>query len=572
MKILASLVSIGIFLSLTPKVLAANVAFPTTQIASIPKNECTLFVSLSGADSKTGTSEEQALQTVQAAAGKAKPGDVICIKGGLYRQVTKLSNLNGTASAPIKIGGYTGGGLPNFTGGENYALPDPTCKNQAGKHACVNAALFSISNSNYVTIIGIDVSGSSGKGFVSQNNNHILLRGSRLYHNWVPGLQAGADRVDTGHRNDFENIALFDNLRRRAENGVVGGGGAHINEVKSGSMKNSLIFRNYGEGFDVHMGASNFDVTNNMVWENSHGALYLNGPKNSSIDSNFIFCTGERMAWLKESGLSSNEGEGSAIVVRNEEGVTSKAGEGYGSIVSNNVIVGCSKGITVAAQRTANLTDVRVINNTLANVRGDNPTGIHVSKGTGDLENIVIANNLIHVVNGQGFSGAALTHAGVKLENNLTTTTTNSSLKGISIANFSPKTVLGKTQVINPSTIMPNEFYINSFAAAVNTGRKIEGSRGFLDTDFYRNTRSGTTIDLGAYTFNQGKSFPDLYALLLDEDSGTDLPTPPPSVNWDLTGNGKIDIFDFNQFVKKVMNKTESWSKVSQFISAFRDF
>jgi hypothetical protein len=506
-----------------------TLANPTTQIISIPKNECTLFVSTTGADSKTGVSEEQSLKTLEAAAAKAKPGSVICIKGGLYRQVTKLSGLNGTANAPIIIGGYSGGGLPNFTGGENYALPDPTCKNQEAKHQCRFDPLFIISNSNHVTIIGIDVSGSSGKGLISQNNNNIKLRGARLYHNWGPGLQAGSDQIDTGYRNDFDNIALYDNIRQRAENGVVGGGGAHINQVKSGSMTNSLIFRNYGEGFDVHMGAANFDVTNNMVWENSHGALYLNGPINSTIDSNFIFCTGEKATWLKESGLPSSEGNGSAIIARNEEYVTSKAGEGYGSVISNNVIVGCSSGISVAAQRTANLTNLRVVNNTIVNVRGKSKAyGINVSKGTGTLSDIIIANNLIHVVEGQGFSGAALSNAGVKMENNLTSTSNNTSSKGISVTNFAPKTIIGAKQILNPTTISPNDFYIDSFAVAVNKGRKIEGTRGFQDSDFYRNPRSGTSIDLGAYIFNQGKTFPDLYGMLLKGAGFVDTtPTTP---------------------------------------------
>lgn len=512
-----------------------SVANPTFQIFSIPKEECTMYVSLTGSDSNTGASEEQSLKTVGVAAGKAKPGDAICIKGGLYKQVTKLRDLNGTANAPIKIGGYTGGGLPNFTGGENYELPDPTCKNQVGKHSCVNDALFGISYSNYVTIIGIDVSGSSGKGFVSHNNNNILLKGARLYHNWVPGLQAGADQDNTGYRNDFEYIALYDNIRRRAENGVVGGGGAHINELKSGSLRNSLVFRNYGEGFDVHMGAANFDVVDNFVWENSHGALYLNGPINSTIDSNFIFCTGEKEAWLKESGLPSSEGNGSAIVVRNEEGVTSKAGEGYGSIVSNNVVVGCSKGITVSAQYSANLIDVRVVNNTIINVRGVGALGITVSKGTGNLKNIIIANNLIHIVNGQGFSGGAVSDSGVTLENNITSTNNNSSSNGIKVANFAPKTILGTNQILDPATMLPNDFYINSFPAAVGSGRKIEGTRGFQDLDFYNNARTSANIDLGAYNFNQGKNFPDLYAILIkgtqvDDRTPTDVATPTPSI------------------------------------------
>jgi hypothetical protein len=49
-------------------------------------------------------------------------------------------------------------------------------------------------------------------------------------------------------------------------------------------------------------------------------------------------------------------------------------------------------------------------------------------------------------------------------------------------------------------------------------------------------------------------------------------PTVTPAENWDLDADGDVDVFDFNQFVRKVMNKTESWSKLASFISVFRAF
>jgi hypothetical protein len=62
---------------------------------------------------------------------------------------------------------------------------------------------------------------------------------------------------------------------------------------------------------------------------------------------------------------------------------------------------------------------------------------------------------------------------------------------------------------------------------------------------------------------------PDIGAFELGSVSGPS-PTDMPSENWDLDNDGDVDAFDFNQFVLKVMKKTESWSKLASFIAAFQ--
>jgi hypothetical protein len=46
-------------------------------------------------------------------------------------------------------------------------------------------------------------------------------------------------------------------------------------------------------------------------------------------------------------------------------------------------------------------------------------------------------------------------------------------------------------------------------------------------------------------------------------------PTPIQGNEWDLDDDNDVDVFDFNQFVVKVLKKTESWSKLASFIAAF---
>lgn len=112
--------------------MVAGVSAPTDQIAAIPKADCDLFVATNGNDSNSGASETSALRNLQTAADRLQAGQVLCIKGGIYRQVVSFRNKNAAANNPTKIGGYTGGGLPIVDGGitnsDEYMLPDPQCK------------------------------------------------------------------------------------------------------------------------------------------------------------------------------------------------------------------------------------------------------------------------------------------------------------------------------------------------------------------------------------------------------------------------------------------------------------
>ncbi len=53
---------------------------------------------------------------------------------------------------------------------------------------------------------------------------------------------------------------------------------------------------------------------------------------------------------------------------------------------------------------------------------------------------------------------------------------------------------------------------------------------------------------------------------------GSDGPylSPTPTPDWDLNDDGETDVFDFNQFVRKVIRSEENWSRLASFIAALR--
>jgi hypothetical protein len=545
----------------------AGVSVPNYQIAAIPKAECDIFIATNGNDSNNGRSEGAAFKTINKGVQLAQPGDSVCIKGGTYRQ-TVVVKKKGTASAPIKIGGYTGAGLPNITGGiangDEYMLPDPQCKVKDGcvgdtvsggrcegrASGCIYDKLFDVNESDHIQLIGFDVSGSSGRGLHVGESNDIYVKGVRSYHNWNAGFNISNSGPTTrGQRNHFEMIASFDNIRALPEKGLVGGGSIHVHHITGGSIKDSLVFENFGEGLDVGKSAANINIERNVFWDNYHTSLYANASEDATFNRNFLFCTGNRVKWLEQSGVSpgSETGYGSAITVRNEKGVVSKFGSGHGTIVSNNTITGCTNAVIVAAQGTVVLRNVKVLNNTIVSPRdfpsggkynGKDGTGITIQKQspTG-LEDIEISNNVILAEpNGDSIKGGAMTDSNVRYKNNIVSKAPQANRPGITVADPKIAKSVGATEILNPATITPVNYVITTGSPAIGGGAAIADSRGLLEKDLFNNARSGT-IDAGSYKFNGSKNWTNIQqAIIFGEGGDTEPPTPP--VNTDPDGDG----------------------------------
>lgn len=545
------------------------------QVVALDKNSCTIFVSPTGSDSGSGASESAALKSITKAVGLAGPGDVVCLKGGTYREIVTISGKRGTQSQPIKIGGYTGGGVPIISGysasGAAYNLPDPTCyaKDQCGpragggrcmaRNSCYFSLLFKVTDSSYLQFLGFDITGSSGRGFGVNKSNYIYVKGLRAYHNYASGFQISNEggSTATGNRIDLDMIASFDNIRAYAEKELVGGGSIHVHEITSGSVKNSLIFNNFGEGLDVGKHATNVLISGNMFWDNYHTSLYANASKDATFDGNFSFCTGDRVKWLERSGGKPGQeaGHGTGITVRNESGTVGKFDIGHGTVVSNNTVVGCTNGIIVAAQGSVNLENVRVVNNTIVSPRDypaggkyNGKAGAGIALQSSNLADIIVANNVVHI-NGTGvsFEGGSITHPGVKLLNNVITSAPKIGAKpGMIIADPKVAKVVGDNEILDPSKVRPTDYVISSSSPAAGVGRAVEGTRDLLAKDVFGNSR-GAVIDAGSYKIGGNKVWPDLYAMILGGSGGTGTdpdPDPDPDPVVDTDGDGFNDAVD----------------------------
>jgi hypothetical protein len=518
---------------------------PTSQIVAIPKNECTLFVTKQGNDSNNGRTEQTAFAKITKGVSAMIPGDRLCIGGGAYREVVGIRKI-GTADKPFVIGGYVGGGLPIIDGGisqgNEYTLPDPKCKivdtcavgngDCRKHHGCRWDVLVGLGGSRHVQLKGIDIRGSSGRGLSFSDASDILIQGVRSYHNWSAGINIGGTEKDTNIHVDLS--AVFDNSRAYPENKKIGGGALHVAKTTGTKVTRTLVFRNFGEGLDVHKGAADTLVENNLFWDNAHTSLYANGSTDAHFNKNFLFCTGKRTEWLETNGVG-NDGHGSAVTIRNEEGVTQTHGEGRGTVVTNNTIVGCSGSVIIAAQKSAKLDDVTVVNNTIVSPRsypktpkypGKGGEGIRLGAGSGtSISNLTIANNVIHV-NPNEPNVDSIKGSGANFANNYVSKAASVNNAGIKVMDLKISKTVGATEYLDPAKIKPGDYVIAQGSPAIGGANKLNSISGKLATDLFGNSRPGTSIDAGSYAFGGSKNWNNLYEMVLGDPD--DVVVEPP--------------------------------------------
>lgn len=546
-------------------VAGASVGVPTNQIVSVPKSQCTLFVSKQGNNNSNGQTEGTAFASIAKGVSVMRPGDTLCVKGGSYREIVNISGKIGTASARYTIAGYAGGGLPIVDAGivdsGEYLLPNPQCKNldvcrNGSCHKndpCRWQSFFSIVKSKYISLKGIDIRGSSGRGLQIGNSSYINIEGVRSYHNWGAGINIQGDAGDSNIHVD--RSAFFDNSRAYPENGMIGGGAVHLHFVSDSSIRRSIVFENFGEGLDVGKDARDTLIEENLFWDNGHTMLYANGSVDASFNRNFLFCTGNRIKWMESNGANPNRtgSYGTAITVRNEKGVTSKHGEGGGTIVSNNTILGCTTGIVVAAQGDANLTDVKIFNNTIVSPRaypsgggytGKSGSGITFGNGTSsNAQDIYFSNNVI-LADSSGTAIQGLNATSVKYANNIVSKLSGTKA-GIKVADPKLSKNVRPDEKLVPANMDPANYVITAGSPAIGAAQTVANSRNLMNRDLFGNARSGSVHDAGSYKFGAAKVWPDVYGLVLGnttdtppDDGGGDDEEPPVGA---VCGNGTVE-------------------------------
>ncbi|MBV9655854.1 MAG: right-handed parallel beta-helix repeat-containing protein [Acetobacteraceae bacterium] len=254
----------------------------------------TYFVSPTGKDTNAGTSAAQSLATIQAAADRTKPGDVVEVMSGIYSRPTSGGYVvditkSGTASAPIVF----------------EAAP--------GQHPVIDSsnqwAGIEVDGSSFITVQGFEVTGDAANISASYAQS-----------------QANNTNNPTTAGNGIEIAPPY-------------GGGANPTHV---TIQNNVVHDQPGAGIDT-LGADYVSILNNTVYDDAWWSPYGNSGisvfKSASSDSNTgyktviagntVYGNREYVAWKAAGKIT--DGNGIIVDSNNQSGYNGR------TLVENNV-------------------------------------------------------------------------------------------------------------------------------------------------------------------------------------------------------------------------------------------
>ncbi len=489
----------------------------------IPKAECSYFVSKQGSDNNPGT-EASPFGTIQKGVDVLTAGKKLCIKG--YSDGTKypgsvsLTNKNGNNNAWITIGGYE---------------PDKRVVIQGTNYS---NGTITITNSSFIRVMGIEVT-KSNNGFTAQVSNNIDFINLKAYDNWnwgigVPSNSGPSQRIRMEHSDIYDNVKknVIDptwnpNLDREGQ----GGTGAQFNLVAEGAYRYNKLYRNFGEGLDVHKDANQVIVEDNLFSENSHTSFYVNHASNILFHRNLVICSGEKPSWHSEYDRR-DDNLGTAITFRQERGHNSDDLGGNNAAI-NNIVMGCTVHFVATTQTSQRPSQSLIVaNNTFIDARkkeGNDAKAakfVQLQSDAGDYgESVLFLNNLFKFVD----TRASLTSSGavalnkIIFANNMTDSNPGFT-EGITkvnslpfLGNYDHTAFLGdKTKPWELSTAQLNNIkrwaMLANNSPAVNSGSvtmpnsvptsdksRFENLyRDYLNQDYFGNVR-GDNPDVGAH-------------------------------------------------------------------------
>jgi hypothetical protein len=297
------------------------------------------FVSPTGNNANAGTSESLAWKTLQYAAGKVNPGDVVTVLPGQYAgfHLTK----DGTANARI-----------TFRAKDSAFAPNPAVVIDQNNGTTIDR--INLEGASYVTIEGFTVIGSGDPAtnracirsvlaqfvtirnnrcdlggrwgiftgfvddlliernetsrsadehgiYVSNSGDRPVIRDNASWGNHSNGIHMNGDLSQGGDGviSDaiVERNVIYENGNGNPIFGAPGGSGINCDGVRDSVIRNNLLYRNHKSGISLYRidggdGSKNNVVVHNTVWNASDARWCLNiqdGSTGNHVRNNILF-------------------------------------------------------------------------------------------------------------------------------------------------------------------------------------------------------------------------------------------------------------------------------------------
>jgi hypothetical protein len=344
------------------------------------------YVATNGDDANPGTLARP-YATIGKAMSVARPGDVVNVRGGVYRpSAATWFSTAGTPSARIVLRSHPGERAVIDAGGQPWGTDGLG------------------TGGSYLDIVGLEVRNASRIGINVWGGHHIRIVANRVHSNRDAGIFMGYDRRGvTSHvvvsRNDVYNNALVNAGVQGAHPGIVLAMRASHIVVDANRVR-----QNYGEGIDFVM-ADHVTATRNVVYDNYAAGIYLDNATDAAISRNLVYTTGDkRFFWMGHPA--------SGIHVANEYYDVYLPSDR--NTITNNIVIGGRWGFYYGSyQRGGGLRGTLVANNTFYKATG---SMINIDADSGHARS-AIRNNVFRQVGGAAM-GTVARLRGVTFSNN----------------------------------------------------------------------------------------------------------------------------------------------------------
>ena len=333
------------------------------------------YVSIDGNDANDGT-QAKPWRTIQKAANSAKPGDIVYVRGGTYKERIQI-NVSGTSTAPITFANY----------GTEVPVLDLT-----GVTPGINlTAIIRIPSRSYVTVKGFEL-----RNYKTSSETRVPVgilvdgacKGVKLVKNKIHHIEQN-NTVDGNFDANAHGIAAYGTSATAIDGLVIDG-----NEIANLRLGAS-------EALALNGNVTNFTVVNNSIhhcnniaidvigFEGTNSNPALDRARSGRIAGNTITAIDSSLNPAYGGSFSSGGGELAAAGIYVDGGTN--------VVIERNHIAGCNYGIELASEAANGRTDFINVRNNL--IRHNHLAGITLGgydENRGVTENCAVTNNTLY--------------------------------------------------------------------------------------------------------------------------------------------------------------------------------
>jgi parallel beta-helix repeat protein len=237
----------------------------------------TWFVATNGRDSNRG-SEAEPFATITKAAAVATAGDVVNVRGGVYKGVVRIESRGKSEAEQIII----------------RALPGETAIID-GSSTKPGTDLVRLVRAQWVQFIGFEVRNAAGVGIIAWGVHHVTIENNRVHDCAGAGIWTGSDKQNETQNVTITGNSVTGNVQRNVAHAKRRGWPQAIGVYKSARVlvSHNVVSRNHGEGIAVIL-SNHCTASDNEVSDNFSVEIYLDNAQWSTVERNFVYSTGDQ--------------------------------------------------------------------------------------------------------------------------------------------------------------------------------------------------------------------------------------------------------------------------------------